>query len=296
MTGDASARRYERLIGPTGTSVILMDAPPDTCGSQNRFVEIAAHLRALGLAAPDVFEWDETLGLMVLDDLGQDDFATHLKTNPLDEPTLYQAAVETLLILQSAPTPTGLDRMTPQVGVDMIDIAFEWSATDTSTDLYTRIKAALQQLLHTVDPNPHVLSLRDFHAENLIWRPDQTGPARVGLLDFQDAFITHPAYDLASLLRDARRDVDPSLLNELIGQMADSDVADFKTAFHVMALQRNLRILGIFERLARRDGKMGYLTLIPRIRRHLATDLATPELAEIAPLINRAFDLNEGKT
>lgn len=294
MTGDASARRYERLTGSNGTSVILMDAPPDTCGSQNRFVEIAAHLRAIGLAAPDVLGCDEARGLMVLEDLGQIDFATHLDAKPLDEPALYQAAAETLLILQSAPAPTGFEQMTPQVGADMVDIAFEWAASDASEDLSTRIKTGLQQMLHTVDPDPQILSLRDFHAENLIWRPDQTGPARVGLLDFQDAFITHPAYDLASLVRDARRDVDPTLLDGLIRQMAGSDVASFKTAFHVMAVQRNLRILGIFERLARRDGKTAYLTFIPRVRRHLATDLATPELAEIAPLIRRAFDINEG--
>jgi len=103
-----------------------------------------------------------------------------------------------------------------------------------------------RHLLDRVDPHPSVLSLRDFHAENLIWRGDQDGPDRVGLLDFQDAFVTHPAYDLASLLRDARRDVDPDLTDLMLARFGRKDPA-FKMAFHVMAVQRNLRILGIFD-------------------------------------------------
>ena len=295
MTGDASARRYERLFGPSNQSVILMDAPVETCGSQSRFVEIAAHLNGLSLAAPEVLAWDEARGLVVLSDLGQVDFAKHLTTSPHDELALYTATVDVLKTLQLVPPPSDLTKMTPDVGAEMIRLAFEWAAKDQSRDLVADITAQIHALLTEVDPNPSVLSLRDFHAENLIWRPNEHGTARVGLLDFQDAFVTHPTYDLASLLRDARRDVNSNLLNPLIIQLAgdEHDQADFKHAFHVMAIQRNLRILGVFNRLAKRDGKMSYLTLVPRVWAHLKTDLAESGLSDLAPLVERAFDPTE---
>lgn len=287
MTGDASARRYERLTGPGDATVILMDAPRDICASQSRFVDIAVHLRALGLAAPEILAWDDALGLMILEDLGPTHFAAHLKSSPPDELRLYEAAVDTLLALGAAPAPDGLERMTPDVGAQMIDVAFEWAAKDHSPDLSGEIKNGIQSLLQDISPEPTTLSLRDFHAENLIWRPDQTGLCRVGLLDFQDAFVAHPAYDLASLLRDARREVHPDLCNPLLRRMGGGP--EMKAAFHILAVQRNLRILGIFERLARQDGKTGYLALIPRVWAHIQTDLATHDLAEIAPLVRRAF-------
>lgn len=295
MAGDASARRYERLLGPKNQSVVLMDAPVETCGSQSRFVEVAAHLTELSLAAPEVLAWDEAGGLVVLSDLGQVDFAKHLRASPQNERALYASTVDVLKALQAAPPPPGLAKMTPDVGAEMIGLAFDWAALDQSRDLAADITAQVHTLLTEVDPSPSALSLRDFHAENLIWRPNEHGTARVGLLDFQDAFITHPTYDLASLLRDARRDVNPDLLNPLIIQLAgsDQDLVEFKRAFHVMAIQRNLRILGIFNRLAKRDGKLSYQTLIPRVWAHLQTDLAESGFSDLAPLVERAFDPTE---
>jgi len=288
VAGDASARRYERLVGPRGTTAILMDAPPEACGSQARFVQLAEYLRTSGLSAPEVYDWDETLGVIILEDLGVIDFATHLRAHPTDEMVLYETAVDTLKHLRSVAPPDDLVRMTPDVGTQMTDLAFEWAAQDNSIALKGEIQSTLNTLLTEVDPAPKTLSLRDFHAENLIWRPHETGLARVGLLDFQDAFVTHDAYDLASLLRDARRDVDPACVDPLIDRMAGADDA-FRMAFHVMAVQRNLRILGIFNRLARQDGKPSYLSLIPRVWRHLQADLATPYLTDLEPLVMRAF-------
>ena len=291
MTGDASSRRYERLVGPDDQSVILMDAPSETCGSQSRFVEIAAHLSEINLAAPRILKWDDAAGLMILSDLGRLDFAKHLQSTPQDEPVLYRAAVDVLIALQSTPPPAGLTEMTPDIGANMISLAFEWAVTDESADLAKDITHQIHAQLEQVDTIPRVLSLRDFHAENLIWRPDQPAAQRVGLLDFQDAFVTHPTYDLASLLRDARRDVDPTLLDPLLRRLAGQahDFQDFKRAFHIMAVQRNLRILGIFHWLSAVSGKSSYLALIPRVWAHLLADISTPDMAHIAPLIQRAF-------
>ncbi|MBT8412558.1 MAG: phosphotransferase, partial [Octadecabacter sp.] len=144
-----------------------------------------------------------------------------------------------------------------------------------------------------------VLSLRDFHAENLLWRPERLGLARVGLLDFQDAFLAHPAYDLASLLRDARRDVSHALTDPMIALFAQRrkiPEQDLRHAFHILAVQRNLRIIGIFERLEKRDGKSGYRKLLPRVFGHLQTDLSSPSMAGLQPLIKSAFPMIWGGT
>jgi len=288
--GDASSRQYQRLIGPKGQSVIIMDAPTDTCGSQTSFVRIAKHLTANGFAAPDIIEWDDTLGLMILSDLGQTDVAAYISAHPSDDETLYEVATDVLTHLSTIPPLDGLPCMTPTVGAKMLDPAFDWAALDDSITLRQDITSILTALLKLVDPAPATLSLRDFHAENLIWRPNQSGISRMGLLDFQDAFITHPTYDLASLIRDARRNGPDHLLDSLLLRLdpqADQDVQ--RRAFHVMAVQRNLRILGIFQKLAQSDGKTRYLDFVPRVKSYLAHDLSAPALADLKPLIYRAF-------
>jgi len=282
MSGDASARRYERLTFG-GKSMVFMDAPPETCGSQANFVKIAMHLRNIGLCAPEIHDWNEQTGLMILEDLGGSDFSQYIARDPVQETQLYHAALDVLKELQSNPPPADLSNLTPEVGTDMIGIAFDCAAVDPSTDLKETIESLIKRLMKSIDEEPKVLSLRDFHAENLIWRPGNTGNRRIGLLDFQDAFISHPMYDVASLVRDARRDVGADIIDVLVPNPRD------RTAFHVIALQRNLRILGIFHRLAKRDGKTKYLSYIPRVWGHIQADLKTPETQALAPLINRAF-------
>lgn len=290
LCGDASARRYERLSGQSGETVILMDAPIETCGAQRPFVEITRHLQGLDLTVPDILCWDEGHGFLILSDLGQTDFALHLTARPEDEFELYSAATDILKRIHSAPAPVGLSEMTPKIGAEMIEIAFDRAANDHSKNLRTDVEQELHDLLETVDPSPQILSLRDFHAENLMWRAGKTGTNRVGLLDFQDAFITHPTYDLASLLRDARRDVSSELLEPLLKQLSpEGDFDQFKLAFHVMAVQRNLRILGVFHRLAEDSGKIRYLDFLPRVKSHLETDLAAAGLERLKPLAHRAF-------
>lgn len=269
-----------------------MDAPPDSCGTQRPFVDIASHLRSIGLAAPEVLTWDDAAGILVLSDHGKTDFAAHLSVHPDDEAHLYRAAIDTLKVISQHAPPPGLSKLTPEQGAAMLDPAFQWAAKDQSTDLRIQIESLMVDLLQQIDPDPSCLSLRDFHAENLIWRPGKKSTDRVGLLDFQDAFVTHPVYDLASLLRDARRDVDPNLTETLLDRLLPNmDPEESRNAFHVFAVQRNLRILGIFQALAQRDGKTGYLAFEKRVRHHLMTDLAAPTLTALRPLVAQAFDL-----
>ncbi len=136
-----------------------------------------------------------------------------------------------------------------------------------------------------------VLVLRDYHAENLLWLPDRAGDARVGLLDYQDALAGHAAYDLVSLLEDARRDTTAELRAAMVAGISPPDPNSTPTpsapAYAILGAQRNLKIIGIFARLARRDGKPRYLGLIPRVWRHLQRDLDHPSLARLGAWIAR---------
>lgn len=279
IAGDASARRYFRLTSG-GASVVVMDAPPDLCPDTARFVEIADWLVACSLEAPKVLLADLSRGILVLSDLGPTDAAMHLWTHPQEETKLYQAAADVLVKLEQATPPAGLTRLTPTVGAEMIGILSPHYTTAELSGLQNCLQAAMADIL----PEPETFALRDFHAENLIWRADETGTNRVGLLDFQDAFVAPAGYDLASLLRDARRDVSPETAMATIGNYADQtgrDLTQVHTEISTLAVQRNLRILGVFAKLARVDGKPRYLQFMPRVWQHIMTDLAHDALAPL---------------
>ncbi len=281
IAGDASQRRYLRLASPTeNQTVIVMDAPADCGESVAPFIAIGRHLSDIGLVVPQILAADTKQGFLVLDDLGQTDLARQIATHPADEECLYGAAVDVLVRLQTTPAPAGLVALTPETAGSMVADVTEWHAPGQSIALGTAVTDAFRQW---VDPTL-VLSLRDYHAENLIWRADRHGADRVGLLDFQDAFLAHPGYDLVSLLRDARRDVTADVAAAMMERFVAATGADdgtFRATSACLAVQRNLRILGIFARLVKRDGKVKYAALMPRVWGHLMRDLAHPALADL---------------
>lgn len=295
LAGDASARRYERLRN-TGTSrpyrtAILMDAPPETGEDIALFAKLARHLRSLGLSAPEILAEDPALGALLLEDLGDDVFARVLEKDPAQELTLYLAAADALLAAQRGPLPPGLTDFDPREMSQKTDLICQWylpvlgGPENCEQDLVD----LLQPRLEEVFDQPSVLVLRDFHAENLIWLPGRRDVANVGLLDFQDAVLGHPAYDLASLLRDARRDVNQDVQDAVIEHFLSTSgyAADpFRQAFAVCSLQRNLRIMGVFTRLCVRDGKAHYPELMPRLWHNIQCDLAYPALADLAAWVH----------
>ncbi|MFQ5567270.1 MAG: aminoglycoside phosphotransferase family protein, partial [Paracoccaceae bacterium] len=158
-------------------------------------------------------------------------------------------------------------------------------------DLAAEFDGLIAGATSAVEPVRDVLVLRDYHADNLIWLPGRKGVARAGLLDYQDALAGHAAYDLMSLLEDARRDTSAELREAMIGryleQRPELDGEAFRAAYAALGAQRNLKIVGIFARLAIRDGKPRYLDLIPRVWGHLMRDLAHPALAPLAGWVAR---------
>ena len=278
IPADASSRQYHRLTSG-GESAILMDAPPDAGEDTRPFARLALHLKGQGLCAPDILQHDPERGFMLLSDLGPNDVGRWLQRNPGAQSTVYLAATDVLVRLNTVETPDGLITMTPQVGADMIGIVSEYSGNADTADL----RSAMKEALETYAPKPTTLALRDFHAENLIWRAEYVGLDRVGLLDFQDAFIAPPGYDLASLLRDARRDVPEAIVREatdyFIAQIGAKQ--DFRIALACLGVQRNLRILGVFARLAKTKGKLRYLSFMPRVWENIMRDLQNPALGDL---------------
>jgi len=287
LADDASFRRYERL-NRTDRPMVLMDAPPPQ-EDVRPFTAIARHLTALGYSAPKIEAEDAEAGLLLLEDLGDNTYTRALNagTNP---EKLYGAAIDLLADLRRHPPPADLAPYDEAACLAEADLLIDWflpAVTGQETEELVReaYHAAWRAVLDKADLGPPVLVLRDYHADNLMWLPNRKDCARVGLLDFQDALAGSPAYDLVSLLEDIRRDVEPTLAEAMIvrylAAAPDLDARRFRDAYAVLGGQRNAKIVGIFTRLWRRDGKAGYLDLIPRGWRLLEHDLAQPALAPV---------------
>jgi len=293
LAGDASNRSYERL-SLHGDRAVLMDSPPPPAEPTKAFCRIDAHLRACGFSAPEILAHDPLNGFVLLEDLGDAIFARAITNDPRLERPLYEAAVDTLIELHRQTLPADTGRYGPGMMAQYIAPCFEWYVRPGAEDvalnaaIYAELETVLSAFWHQTD----TLILRDFHAENLIWLPDRHGVRRVGLLDFQDALAGHRAYDLASLLGDARRDVAPELAAAMTARYVCATQVDgdsFGAALAVQSVQRNLRILGVFSRLARQDAKPQYLQLIPRVWGYLLRDLAHPELHALRADVLRAL-------
>lgn len=295
LAGDASNRRYERLTGDSGETVVLMDAPPEKGEDVRPFIHVARYLRDQGLSAPEILAEDVEQGFLLLEDLGDDLYARVVLREPSLEKNIYEAATDALLVLHQAPMPD-LEPYGPRLMAEMAGLALSKYRTGIlgshDSNLRTRFENQFEDVLRETVTGQPVLVQRDYHAENLLWLPDREGVARVGLLDFQDARAGHPAYDLVSLLQDARRDVPASIEMQMINRYiaaAEVDQSGFRTAYTVLGVQRNLRILGVFARLSMENGKPHYVDLIPRVWDHFIRGLEHPALAPVAGLLRESL-------
>lgn len=291
LAGDASARRYERLTDPAkGRTAILMLSPTTPT---RPFAELSGLFLSAGLSAPRVLAADHDQGLLLLEDLGDAVFTRQIARDPDRERPLYAAATDLLHRLQAIPPPPDLAELDSVTLAEMTGIAFtRYARPITGDDVSDRIIPALALILRENVEARQVLVHRDYHADNLIWLPDRASDARVGLLDFQDAVTGHPVYDLVSLLQDARRDVPAGIELAMIARfLGGSDLTghEVRTAYAVLGLQRNLRILGVFSRLARDFAKPSYLSLLPRVHGHVLRNLDHPALAPIADPLRDAL-------
>jgi aminoglycoside/choline kinase family phosphotransferase len=330
LAGDASMRRYDRLVRPSGGTAVLMDAPPAAeapacppgadATERKRlgynavarlagpnpvaFAGIAQELSRRGYSAPKMLHADLDRGLLLLEDLGDDLFARVIERGAEAQP-LYESAIDLLAAISRATFPVETEfngRVWPLQDYDdlalqaEVDLLTEWYAPHRGGAKLDEAALAewrdiWAEAFTALSGQPQTLVLRDYHAENLIWLPEREGPAQAGLIDFQDAVFGHPAYDLISLLQDARRDVDPALADAMYARFLDAagvtDEAAFARAYAVLGAQRNAKILGIFVRLAHRDGKPKYLDLLPRVARLFLSNLTDPALGDLKAWVGR---------
>jgi aminoglycoside/choline kinase family phosphotransferase len=296
LAGDASFRHYDRLDdGPR--RAVLMDAPPPK-EDVRPFVRIAMQLERLGYSSPRLLAVDLDNGLLLLEDLGDDTY-TRLLAGGADEEALYALAVDLLADLHAQPEaiPLGLTPYEDDKLLDEACLLTDWympAVLGAETDKAARAEYVRlwRQTFSLARAVPDTLVLRDFHVDNLMKLP-RDGLAACGLLDFQDAVAGPLTYDLMSLLEDARRDIDPALAARMkaryLDRMPGLDRAAFETSWTILAAQRHAKVIGIFTRLARRDGKAGYLVHIPRVWGLLERSLAHPALAGIRDWLDRAI-------
>jgi tRNA threonylcarbamoyl adenosine modification protein YjeE len=317
MQGDASTRAYERLMRG-GKSFILMNAPRRPDGPPVRdgkpysaiahlaedvtpFIAIDRGLRARGLSAPEIIAADRDVGLLILEDLGRETIVTGEPPAPIEE--RYQAAVDLLAALHRERLPQvlsvgpGIDYQLPRydLGAFLIEVELlvDWYLPRFNAAIGEAARQSYLALWHdalqpALNATPTWV-LRDYHSPNLLWLPEREGIKRVGLLDFQDAQWGPAAYDVASLLQDARVDVPEKLEIALLSHYARArrdadarfDAGHFAQLYATLAAQRASKILGIFARLDRRDGKPQYLRHMPRVWAYLQRALAHPALSPL---------------
>jgi len=288
VAGDASFRRYFRVIA-NDRKAILMDAPPPH-EDPKPFIDIAKFLKAQEFATPEIYAENLDQGLVLIEDFGDHRMREHLDDQPQDEVRIYSQVVDLIRDLhtkEAAPLPRyDWDQYSREV-----NLLTEWycpaQSLKVDQDDFVEIWRKLLEPVIEAQQNP-VTVMRDYHAENIMLLDD----GGLGLLDFQDALAGHPAYDLVSMLQDARRDVSDELEERMLQyylQGFEPDAAEkFRSHYAILGAQRNTKIIGIFTRLCRRDGKQRYLDFLPRMWRLLEKDLHHPDLTEM----KRWFDEN----
>jgi aminoglycoside/choline kinase family phosphotransferase len=339
LVADASTRRYIRLH-KDGRTAMLMDqpqaaeAPAAPAGATpeqrhalgynaiarlagadcGRFIAAANYLRARGLSAPEIYSYDVGEGLVLIEDLGDRLYADTLNKGG-DENGLYKAAAEVLSQLHAERAPTVLPPDKPLHTYDEtallaeVDLMTEWFAPvalgrTLAADEIEEHRALWRAVLRDAVGASSVFVHRDYHAQNLMWLEDRSGAARVGLIDFQDAVAGTTAYDLISLVEDARRDVPAEIaelatghyLETMKAQGTPRDEQAFRSEMAVMAAQRNAKIAGIFARLSKRDGKPRYLGYLPRVWGYLNRDLSHPDLSNLKHWYDRVIPMESRGT
>jgi aminoglycoside/choline kinase family phosphotransferase len=323
---DASSRRYIRLhMGDK--QAVLMDAPTAAEGiacpkdatieerrhlgytaearlagtNPHAFICLTTELTRRGFSAPHIMAADTRRGLLLMEDFGEERVVETLTREPALEREIYMACMDTLAALYRSSFSADMQAR----GSSWHVLAYDNTALlaenqqfltwcprpDISQSARQDWLSLLGDSFVHLDAHAHGLALRDFHAENTFWLPKRGPAANIGLIDFQDALFAHPAYDLVSLIEDLRRDVDPALAISLIKRFMDQagleDMAGFNTAYNVLGVQRNAKILGFCQRMKHEQGKPQYERMMHRTRAHFTRDLSDPKLAGLKDWVVR---------
>jgi N-acetylmuramate 1-kinase len=288
LDGDASFRRYFRVGSTNGQNAMLMHAPPPH-EDPKPFLDVTRYLLSNAFRAPNIYADDVERGFLLLEDFGDRRMREHIDANPGEEYGIYQHAVATLTELAKTPVAE-VPPYDMAAYLREVRLLSEWylpaMGVNSDADEYDALWTEALSPIAGAEWRS-VTVLRDYHAENIMLLDD----GAQGLIDYQDALAGHPAYDLVSILQDARRDVSPELEAAMLDHYAalTGTGAEFRSHYALLGAQRNTKIIGIFTRLWQRDGKARYLDFLPRMWGLLDRDLAHPELAELKGWFDRTF-------
>jgi len=277
LAGDASFRRYFR-VNKEKQQAVLMDAPPPH-EDPKPFIDIAEYLTKHGFRAPKIYGRDINNGLVLIEDFGDQRMREHLDDVPQDEEDIYKQAIDIIIKLSDV-EPALVDLYDDEAYLREVNLLPEWymPAVNLNVD-QQKYEAIWSDILKPLYNTKKVTVLRDYHAENIMLLSD----GMMGIIDFQDALAGHQAYDLVSLLQDARRDVSPELEEKMLNYYCNNSNVDddFRYHYAILGAQRNSKIIGIFARLCFRDGKHKYLDYLPRMWGLLERDLKHPKLGKL---------------
>ncbi len=288
ILGDASNREYYRII-TLNNSFILMDDSADF-DSLQPFINMDNLLLTNGIRAPIIIASDIEKGLLLLEDFGNDSYTKYLIKHPEDEIKLYENATDVLVKLYSLGSDMNLPIQNIQLLNKGIDSFLEWYVKSRIPSvIYREVSDELYRIFNKLYPQlsslKKVLVLRDYMADNLFWLGDGADVRGVGVIDFQDAVLGSPVYDLVSLLEDARRDVDlravQAAKKRYLSMIPEIKEDTFNTSYAILSAQRNLRIIGVFHKLVIAYKKPKYGTYFPRIWGHIESNLDNPLMAEL---------------
>jgi aminoglycoside/choline kinase family phosphotransferase len=299
LPSDASSRSYFRLKNGNRVA-LLMDAPPPEEDIES-FIKVALHLSELGLSTPRLIEYNKNEGFLILEDFGNDTY-TRLLCSGADEQCLYELAIDTLCYLHNniKATEISIPEYSTSVLLEEAALLVDWyqpyiRGAESNESIKERYAKAWIEVICALPTPNNTLVLRDFHVDNLMRLQGRQGVSACGLLDFQDALIGASAYDVVSLLEDARRDLCPDLVANMLGRycsgmhMTNSEITDFIKWYRVLGAQRHCKVLGIFVRLLRRDGKGTYMEHLPRVLELLRSHLDHEEMAPLRSWFKNDF-------
>jgi aminoglycoside/choline kinase family phosphotransferase len=297
LQGDAGLRSYFR-IKANNISYIVMDCPPTYC-SIEPFIKIGRYLRSQNFSAPEIFHFDIKKGFIILEDLGDLNIKNFIQNSPnILHKNIYYLIIDTLVSLQEKDHVSNLRIYDNQFLLDELKIFVEWyipyalnrKLTTVELDEYQNI---WQEILNCQIPFNSCIVLRDYHVENIMYLEKQPAIKALGLLDFQDAVIGSPIYDLVSILEDARIKVPRNLAIDCLEYFAMQKklkLEDVLTNYHILGAQRNSRILGVFARKFARDQNDNYLQYIPLVLEYLNYDLSHPIMSKLKIWFNKVIN------
>ncbi|MBN8827802.1 MAG: phosphotransferase [Sphingobacteriia bacterium] len=287
---DASFRSYSRLHLDDNKTLVIMDAPPKF-EDVRPFVYVSSILNNMGLSAPKVLDKDEENGFLLLEDFGDESFRKFLIKNPIEEEKLYFQAVDVLVEIYRSSITYNLEEYNYDKFLKEALVFAEYGLENFANNkqhlksLQDEYKEIITDIFNLLPKSAKkILVHRDYHVDNLHYLPERNGIKAVGLIDFQDAVLGSPTYDLMSLIEDARRDVNPEIANKAISRFIKSinvDKDEFMYEYNIWAMQRNLKIVGVFNRKNLRDNNPNYLQFLPRVWGYLKNNLSQSHLAQM---------------